>query len=612
MIYPFISTHAASTSNATRKYILSSGIATLAQCLCTLALLLSPLTSHAIGEVRQPNQEYVESSVDLSVKTLAGQVTIRRTWSRGQWYINYAWADLKFTRDPLDNSIKGIDRGGSYFERTGSSSAVVATSADSTGVAVGTSYLFDRQYLLTRSTAGWRWSDRRGNTIDYSSAGKIQSYADRTGTRVNFLYVTGATGATLDRITDHANQTALSFSYTAGSLTQITDRAGRSVQYGYTGVTTANGSANRLTRVTDPTGAITRYEYNSDGQIITVTDAENRIWRISYASSLPAPTGADSAGIELKRAQVGATTQLPNAGPIYRTSSQSLTGANLGTSAINGDGSNGPTTDAINTVFGAAGGSGGGINPYATPIGSGVDAGTDYRKLGGYISAAPPVTTGASSRANTVSRVAMLTDPLGQITTFELDYDRVARQYISTVKYPATNALNATTTLPALPALPAQAGRIVHSLYDREGRMLQQATGAGAGRITATLNRISPYDEETLDERGLKTRTLYDAARNPLSMTYADGASSTASFEANYSLPTKRIDERGTISLYQYDSLGNLIKQVEAAGTPEARLTEYSYDSRDGHRGYRLTMTRRANAPSAAGTNASGRPSKVH
>ena len=142
--------------------------------------------------------------------------------------------------------------------------------------------------------------------------------------------------------------------------------------------------------------------------------------------------------------------------------------------------------------------------------------------------------------------------------------------------------------------------------------MLQQATGAGAGRITATLNRISPYDEETVDERGLKTRTLFDAARNPLSMTYPDGASSTARFEANYSLPTKRIDERGTISLYQYDSLGNLIKQVEAAGTPEARLTEYSYDSRDGYRGYRLTMTRRANAPSAAGTNASGRPSKVH
>ena len=88
--------------------------------------------------------------------------------------------------------------------------------------------------------------------------------------------------------------------------------------------------------------------------------------------------------------------------------------------------------------------------------------------------------------------------------------------------------------------------------------MLQQATGAGAGRITATLNRISPYDEETVDERGLKTRTLYDAARNQLSTTYPDGASSTTSFEANYSLPTKRIDERGTIT-HRCAGFGHLV-----------------------------------------------------
>jgi RHS repeat-associated protein len=82
--------------------------------------------------------------------------------------------------------------------------------------------------------------------------------------------------------------------------------------------------------------------------------------------------------------------------------------------------------------------------------------------------------------------------------------------------------------------------------------MLQQATGSGAQRVVTTLNRLSPFSEESSDERGTPT-------------------------------------------LYQYDARGNLLKMVEAANTPEARLTEYSYDSL----GQRLTTTRRANAPSA-------------
>ncbi|MGL5002088.1 MAG: hypothetical protein ACRDAM_04050, partial [Casimicrobium sp.] len=143
-----------------------------------------------------------------------------------------------------------------------------------------------------------------------------------------------------------------------------------------------------------------------------------------------------------------------------------------------------------------------------------------------------------------------------------------------------------------LPAIPAQPGRIVNSLYDREGRMLQQATGSGAQRITSTLNRLSAFDEETKDERGLTTKTIYDSARNPLRISYPDGTSASAEYEANFSLPLRRTDERGIQTLYQYDARGNLLRMIEAAGTNDARLTEYTYDQF----GQRLTMTRRANA----------------
>jgi YD repeat-containing protein len=90
--------------------------------------------------------------------------------------------------------------------------------------------------------------------------------------------------------------------------------------------------------------------------------------------------------------------------------------------------------------------------------------------------------------------------------------------------------------------------------------MLQQALGQNAGRITNTLSRINFFLEENVDERGLITKTQYDAARNPLSITYPDGASTTAMYEANFSLPTKRTDERGTQTLYQYDALGFTLK----------------------------------------------------
>jgi RHS repeat-associated protein len=553
--------------------------------------------------------EWVESHVDLSVKVAGGSVAVRRTWSRGQWYVNFAWADLKFTRDPLDNTIKSIDRGGSIFERQGGTTAYTPGSAAPAADAIGTSYVFDRQYVIRRTATGWRWSDRRGNVIDYSALGRIQSYAERTGTTVRFAYETAAAGLTdkLLAVNDHFGNAALTFSYTGEQLTRISDRAGRGVNYGY--------SNNRLTTVTDPTGAVTRYEYNADGQITKITDSENRSWSLTYSVSLPAPAGIGSRGETLKRADVGPAN--PNAGPVYQVGSQSLTGAVTGiqTLTVTASGTNfggggtlsfGGTGNesSINTVFGAAGGSGGGINPFATPIGSGVDANLNNRlKSGGVISGTSPTTVGASSRANTVSRVASVTDPLGQVTTYELDYDRIARQYITVVKPPATPAIAATGSLPALPGKP---GRIINSLYDREGRLLQQALGAGAGRITSTLNRLSPFLEETVDERNLKTTTQYDAARNPLSITTADGVSTTNTYDANLSLPLTRVDERGTLTRYQYDSLGNLLKMIEAAGTAEARLTEYSYDSRDGFKANRLSMTRRAIAPTAPTVNATG------
>ncbi|TAG78263.1 MAG: hypothetical protein EAZ24_06855, partial [Burkholderiales bacterium] len=92
----------------------ASGLVTAVFASIIASLVSLPLAQHAnaFGDVRMPNMEYVESNVDLSVKVLGGDITVRRTWHRGAWYVNPSWGDLKFQLDPLDNSVKAIDRMG--------------------------------------------------------------------------------------------------------------------------------------------------------------------------------------------------------------------------------------------------------------------------------------------------------------------------------------------------------------------------------------------------------------------------------------------------------------------------------------------------------------------
>ena len=152
--------------------------------------------------VRQPNGEYTETVEDLKVKVLGGEVKLARSWLNGRWYINPAWATLRFIADPLDNSIKAIDRSGSIYTRSGTSEQ----------------YIFDT-VLIQKTDSGWRWKDQVGNWITYDQAGRITAYGDKNNISV----------------TDHLGQSVVSFTYQNDRLTQIQDRAGRSISYTWEG-----------------------------------------------------------------------------------------------------------------------------------------------------------------------------------------------------------------------------------------------------------------------------------------------------------------------------------------------------------------------------------------
>jgi hypothetical protein len=82
----------------------------------------------------------------MRVKVLGGEIKLNRTWENGRWYLNPAWAELRFVLDPLDSSVKTIDRAGTLYQRSGDADLY--------------SY---KQVTIKKTDSGWRWTDPQGN-----------------------------------------------------------------------------------------------------------------------------------------------------------------------------------------------------------------------------------------------------------------------------------------------------------------------------------------------------------------------------------------------------------------------------------------------------------------
>ncbi|WP_158235616.1 RHS repeat-associated core domain-containing protein [Acidovorax sp. 56] len=244
-----------------------------------LWLFLLPSTGQA-QQILQPNQEYTETKVDLSVKTLAGLVRIQRTWVAGQWYINPAWANLRLLPDPM-GGVLAVERAGSMYERTGSQAGSQAAGqaagiAEGGTVSQGSIYRFDSDNLIQKTATGWRWYDRLGNTVDYNSSGVIQSYSNPYGAKIGF--VRSAAG-NLIALTDPLDRTIYTFDYDSqGRISRITDIAGASVQYQWQ-------DPGVLAQVTDGEGQVWRYQYDSRQQITQRTNPEGASLHITYATA---------------------------------------------------------------------------------------------------------------------------------------------------------------------------------------------------------------------------------------------------------------------------------------------------------------------------------------
>jgi RHS repeat-associated protein len=80
------------------------------------------------------------------------------------------------------------------------------------------------------------------------------------------------------------------------------------------------------------------------------------------------------------------------------------------------------------------------------------------------------------------------------------------------------------------------------------------------------------------DEKGNVTRKDRDAWDNVTSIVYPDNSSVSYAYEYRFNQPTRFVDQKGVTHLFEYDTCGNLVRKVEAAGTSAERITQYVYD----------------------------------
>lgn len=233
---------------------------------------LTPLCSFAATDVniKFPNSEYTEATVDMRVNATGGEIILKRVWENNRWYINPAWTHIRFISDPLDNSVQIIDRAGSHYQRSGNSDI----------------YIFEQQFIRKTNT-GWRWYDRQGNWITYDDKGRVTAYGDPNDVGATFKLDNEGRRT---EVRDTFNQLIYKFEYDSEErLIKTTDRTGRSVQYHWQG--------DRLINVTDVMGNDWTYKYDKSGQLIERVEPDGSV-KIDYEYSPPAPVTAIISGKE--------------------------------------------------------------------------------------------------------------------------------------------------------------------------------------------------------------------------------------------------------------------------------------------------------------------------
>jgi RHS repeat-associated protein len=413
--------------------------------------------------------------------------------------------------------------------------------------------------ILVKHAGGFTQTERNGLRREFDPSGRALSIINRAGWQ-------------------------LSFGYTDGFLTAVTDPGGRTLSFSYT-----NG---KLTRVEGPGGLVATYAYDAQGQLVGVTDALGTRWTYAYSDGSPPRLTSvrDANGSVVEKHSYDDQGRVIFTWGAGGLQARTLEYVDASTTRVTTQ-----VTDSFDRVttyhFGIFG-----DLPLITqiqgpcPCGS-PDSTFDYDAQGRPISqvdAQGRATTFAydadgnlvtvtdalkqvtALTYNAFGQVLTTTDPTGATTTFA--YEETTGFLLQ-----VTNALGHTTTLASdannLPgAITDPRGNRTTFLYASTGLLSAATDPTGA---TATFS----YDPagrplETRDALGGTIRSTYDLRGRPLTVTDPLGAAT----QFHYDLAGNRVgltDPNRRVTSYTYDAANRLIAVADAAGG----TTSYSYDT---------------------------------
>ncbi|BAZ50329.1 YD repeat protein [Nostoc sp. NIES-4103] len=435
----------------------------------------------------------------------------------------------------------------------------------------GTTYRYDQYQGLLDIT------DRNGNKLTYTDAGIFSS----TGQSITFER--DAQGR-ITEIIDPAG-IAIAYSYDAqGNLVSVSDRNSDTTQFVYD-----TQLPSYLTEIIDPLGRKgTRTEYDEQGRIIRLIDAEGNALDLSYSGGASSQTIKDPLGNNLTRVFDARGNVVQEFDALGGITQRTFDNNNNLLSETDPEGnSKSYTYDSRGNVLTETDGEG---NTKRYTYNARNDILTKTDALGNVTTYTYDANSNLSSRK----------DPLGNVISYKYDQNGLLTEVIdangqtSTLRYDVYGNLTelvdptgAKTSFTydrngQVTSVTDALGAITNYVYDAQGRLIEQtdpegnACGCGTRGITRTeynaagekiaeIDALGRRTEYRYNERGLLIETIFpDETPNDLS----DNPRIKDEYDALDRLIIN-IDELGRKTHYIYDALGRQIEIIYPDTTPE-------------------------------------------
>jgi RHS repeat-associated protein len=516
---------------------------------------------------------YVHQDTDLTLPGRGLSLAFSRSYnslSTGSGPLGVGWTHsyaVHLTLNP-DASARLFAEDGAqlFFAPDGSGGFLRPSGAYSSLIKLG-----DGSYQLTR---------RDQVVYHFDSTGTLLSETDRNGNHLTFAYTSGR----LTTITDTVGRTVtlgydgsgrltslsaplsrtVTYAYDgSGRLASVTDLAGKTTTYGY-------DTSNRLTTITDANShVVVTNEYGTDGRVSAQTDALGHRSTFAWNATTQTATYTDPAGKAWTDVYANNVLQR-HSDPLGHTSSYGYD-PNFNRTAVTDP--NGHTTaytfDANSNML---------TRTAPAPL--------SYGETWTY-TARNDVATYQDGRGNTTTygydaagNQTSMTQPGSVVTSYGRDPAGTGL-LVST-----TDARGKTTSYTYdasanLASVTSPLGNKTTYGYDAAGRRTSSVDprGNAPGGNPATYTTTYGYDAanrltSVTDPVGHATTTVYDAVGNRTRLTDPNTHATNWAYDADNRL-TSVTDALNHATSYTYDLVGNLMSRND----PNTHVTTYGYDA---------------------------------